>query len=381
MADIFDYITWRGDLTFQQSSLNCVDSLIFSQMSYFPFDDLWGPDEDGKITLKEAHGRLVDRQQSGEKITFHMAKDEKLFRCMAESARFGGLLLTNYENSYDPAAEKQFAAVTVLLPDGAFLVYRGTDDSIAGWNEDFNMSFITPVPAQVDAAKYFAKIAPAVSGKIYMGGHSKGGNLAVYAAMFCDEELRRRITAVYNNDGPGFDSSVVPRDKFGCLKGRLHTFVPQSSVIGLLLEHEEAYTVVHSRQIGLLQHDLYTWEVEGPDFVRLEAVTEGSVFIDRTLKTWLAGLTPEERSRFIDAVFEVLNASGAETFRDMINDPLISSGKIIKSIRGLDSKTRKMVGYTVSQLVRAAQKNLTDQISERVSERIHIPEFLRENIE
>lgn len=376
MSDIFDYLAWRGDLTFQQNSLNCVDSLIFSQMAYFPFDGLWGPEEEGKVTLKDAYVRLCEKQRNGEKIIFHMSKDEKLFRSMAESARFGRLILSDYVNSFDPEAEKQFAAITVFLPDGTFLAYRGTDYSLTGWNEDFNMSFTTPVPAQIEAAKYFVRIASRVPGKIYLGGHSKGGNLAAYAALFCSEELRTRIAAVYNNDGPGFDGTVVSKERMDLIKEKLNTFIPQSSVIGLLLEHEEDYTVVHSRQIGLLQHDLYSWDVKGPDFVRLKSVTEGSRFVDRTLKTWLAGLTAEQRCQFIEAVFEVLNASEAETFREMAEDPIRSSGRMLKSIRDTDMQTRKMIAYTVSQLVRAVQKNLTDHISEQMK----LPEFLRENI-
>ena len=360
MADIFDYIIWRGDLTFDQAPLNCVDSLIFSQMAYFPFDGLWGSDEDGEITLAEAQARLWHRMEQRETPRFQMEKDLKLFPAMARSRRFGSLKLRDFVNRIDLAQEKQFAAITVLLPEGAFIAYRGTDNTLVGWNEDFNMSFTTPVPAQIDAAKYFAQAASRIPGKIWLGGHSKGGNLAVYAGLFCEDVLRERIAVVYSNDGPGFDGSVVKKEMFQLLEGRLHSFVPQSSVIGLLMEHEEDYVVVHSRQIGILQHDLYSWDVEGPDFVRLDAVKDSSLFLDQTIKEWLTRLEPSRREAFVDAVFRILGSTNANSFSEMKQDILKNSGIILKSVASLDHETRNMVLEVISVLLKSAQSQLPD---------------------
>jgi len=376
MADIFDYITWRGDLTFEQDGVNCVDALIFSQMAYFPMDRLWGMEEDGIITIRQVQERLQEKLNQGEHVEFHMEKDEKLFHAMASSRRFGELALSGFVNIIDAEEEKQFAAVTVHLSESLFLLFRGTDCTFVGWNEDLNMSFSTPVPAQVEAVNYFEKTAERFTGKIRLGGHSKGGNLAVYAALFCRDSLRSRIAGVYNNDGPGFDGNVVTRDMFTRLDGRLHTFVPQSSVVGMLLDHEEEYTVVHSRQIGIMQHDLYSWDVKGPDFIRLESVTEGSRLVDQTLKSWLGKLSPQQRHQVIEAVFDVFYSTEAETFRQLADDPLKHSGRLLKSVRDTDTETRKLLWEAFSLLLQSLQKNLTKNLTDQ----IRLPDFLQENM-
>ena len=360
MSDIFDYINWRGDLTFGQAPLNCVDSLIFSQMAYFPFDGLWTEEENGKITLAEAQKRLWRNLEQGANPDFHMAKDRELFPAMAASRRFGNLKLRDYVNLIDQKQEKQFSAVTVLMPEGAFIVYRGTDNTLVGWNEDLNMSFTTPVPAQIEAVAYFEKEVELVEGPIWMGGHSKGGNLALYAAMFCEESLRNRITGVYCNDSPGYDGTIVTKDHYQLLEGRIHSFVPQSSIVGMMFDHVEDYVVVHSRQIGPLQHDLYSWSVQGPDFVRLSAVKESSMFWDKTLKEWMGRVEPAQREAFVDAIFAILGSTNANSFKEMRHDILKNSGIILKSVKNLDPETKKMVLDTMSLLLHSAQDQMPD---------------------
>lgn len=417
MADIFDYINWRGDLSFEQDTVNCVDGLIFSQMAYFPFDGLWGDEENGNITLAEAQRRLWQRIDSGENPHFQFEKNKALFQAMAESRRYGGLKLRDFVNRIEPENEKQFAAVTVLLPGGAFIAYRGTDNTLVGWNEDFNMSFTTPVPSQIDALEYFASEVEALDGagaagrgaagvagvtcsggispvdrsggtaggggvaggnavsaaagaaggsengdrtKFWLGGHSKGGNLAMYAGLFCDDQLRNRIEAVYSNDGPGFDGAVVKSEMFELLEGRLHSFVPQSSVIGMLMEHEEDYVVVQSRQVGIMQHDPFSWDVMGADFVRLDSVSESSKFIDKTIKDWLSKVEPTQREAFVDAIFKILGSTNATSFHEIKQNAMKNPGMILKAVGSLDYETRKMVLNTISLLFQSAQESLPE---------------------
>lgn len=389
MADIFDYIKWRGDLSFEQDPVNCVDGLIFSQMAYFPFDGLWGDEENGKISLAEAQKRLWQRIESGENPHFQFEKNKALFQAMAESRRYGGLKLRDFVNRIEPEKEKQFAAVTVLLPGGAFIAYRGTDNTLVGWNEDFNMSFTTPVPSQIDALEYFAsevealdagdgglaasgatcsgggadmacRNAASAAAKFWLGGHSKGGNLAMYAGLFCDDQLRSRIEAVYSNDGPGFDGAVVKNEMFELLAGRLHSFVPQSSVIGMLMEHEEDYVVVQSRQVGIMQHDPFSWDIMGADFVRLDSVSESSKFIDKTIKDWLSKVEPFQREAFVDAIFKILSSTNATSFHEIKQNAMKNPGMILKAVGSLDYETRKMVLNTISLLLQSAQESLPE---------------------
>ena len=224
------------------------------------------------------------------------------------------MILTGYVNQLNTEEEKQFSAITILMPDDTmYVAYRGTDNTIVGWKEDFNMSFQALVPSQIDAAKYLANIAEKYQYKIRVGGHSKGGNLAVYAAAFCDKKIKKRIIDVYNNDGPGFQEKIIETTEYQEILPKVHTYMPQTSIIGRLLNHEERITILKSTQTGIMQHDLYTWQVLGDKFIRDE-FTNSSEFIDHTISDWLKAVSPEQREKFIDTLFEVLNATEARYF-------------------------------------------------------------------
>lgn len=356
MQNIMDYIAWRGDLPFAQDALNCVDALIFSRVAYLPFEGLWQPSENGKITLQAVYQRYAQRPGGAKDLL--MPDDGKLLQALAASPRFQQVRLRDYRNIVDPVLEKQFAAVTLQAESFAFIAYRGTDNTLVGWKEDFNMSFSASVPAQAEAVRYLEQIAGQTAGPLYLGGHSKGGNLAVYAALMCPAALRRRIPAVFNNDGPGFSGDLLSGAAYREMQTRIHTFVPQSSVVGMLLEHEEDYVVVRSAQTGLMQHDLYSWEVLGPDFIRLKNVTKGSRFVDSTLKAWVAGMDMAQREAFIDAVFSVLEASGAPSFSELRESWPQSADRMLRALRAMEAGEKKQLLAGAVQLLRAAQTNL-----------------------
>ena len=219
MSNIFDYIDWRGDLSFNQSSFNEIDNLILSRVSYFPFDGLISENE--TITIKEAYSRFQKLDLSH--IHMLQKEDIDLFPAIAYSKRFGELYIKNYISKRDIEAEKQFSAITFLLPDGTiYVAYRGTDNTLIGWKEDFNMSFMESIPSQEEAKKYLNNVASENSDKLRIGGHSKGGNLAVYAAAFCNDEIKPRIMEVYNNDGPGFFDSIISTAEYQSISGKIH---------------------------------------------------------------------------------------------------------------------------------------------------------------
>ncbi len=355
VANILDYLEWRGDLTLDQSPFCPVDSLILCRAAYLPFDGILG---DAPMTFSEAAQRYF------KKGTPHlgrllMEQDVSLFQALGESRRFGGMALSDYVNHLDPAEEEQFSAVTVALGNGIrYLAYRGTDSTLVGWKEDFNMTFLTPVPAQREGLDYLNYVARKRRGALMLGGHSKGGNLAVYAAAMAAPKVQGRILVVHNNDGPGFDAEMLRQPGYQAVLGRIHTFLPQSSVIGMLLEHEEPYTVVHSVQRGLLQHDLYSWEVNRSGFREMETITESSQFVDRTLKNWLAALAPIQRERFLDVLYEVLSATGATTLSELSASWLRSAGTILKGLKNVDADTRRMIWQTLIQLMQAARSSM-----------------------
>jgi hypothetical protein len=276
-----------------------------------------------------------------------------MFREAAFSERFADVRLSDYINKIDDLEEKQFAAVTFTVGDGSrYIAFRGTDDTIVGWRENFNMSFMTPVPAQEEAVKYLDRVARGCMGSLRVGGHSKGGNLAVYASMFAAPEIQERISEVYNNDGPGFGQPVLKLKGYQSIRSRIKTIVPQSSIVGMLLEHEEEYEVVKSGGRGPLQHDGCRWEVEGTHFIRLDKLTGGSAHFDKKLKEYLEAMDIEKRREFTEVFFGILESTGAKTLTELSKSKLKNTGTIISALYHLDKDTRDMIKRTVSLLLK-----------------------------
>ena len=350
MADIFDYLLWRGDLPMDAVPPNPVDTLILSELSYIGFEGLVPGDFLHPVPLRvaaEAFLALPDREDRD-----RVKRDADLLAAAAQTVRFGSLLLAYYRSELLPEMESQFAAVTWLLPDGgAVITYRGTDLTITGWKEDFNMSFQSAVPAQEKALWYLEAFARVHTGPIRLAGHSKGGNLAVYAAARTVPENQERILSVHNHDGPGFHCDMLADPGYRAILPRVRTFIPQSSVVGMLLEHEEPYTVIKSRQLSLLQHEPYSWEVLGGDFIRMEEVDGSSRFLDQTIKQWLAGTTLQERNAFVDALYELLTLGQIDDLRE-----IILPKNVLRYLRTLrtDEHIRSVIAREFADLFRTA---------------------------
>ena len=352
MGSLFDYMDWRGDLLFSETPLNEVDSLILSLLSYVDFEGIVSSEPTDKpISLRNA-ARQYLRLHRGEVPYLGKIVPPEIISLMAKAAkarRFAQIEMLGYVNRVDHDAQLQFCAVT-FLPDHqkAYIAYRGTDDTLVGWKENFNMSFMQPVPAQREAVAYLEQIAPYLPDDFYVGGHSKGGNLAVYAAVKCDSVFKPRILRAFNNDGPGFDRAFIEHPDYRSMRGNIHTVVPHSSVVGMLLEHEESYEVVKSNATGLLQHNGFSWEVLGNSFIHLNTVTEESRLIDRSLKEWLDEMSAEEREHVVDSIFETLSSVGAKTLTDLTDEKL----KLVKAWSNLDPQVRSVLLKCIGLILR-----------------------------
>ena len=352
MADIFDYLLWRGDLSLEAVPLNAVDTLILSELSYLDLTGLVPGDFPHPVPLRVTADAMLAMPDAEKRV--RVKKDLDLLAACGQAPRFRDLRLLFYRSELLPEKQSQFAAVTWLLPKGeALITYRGTDLTLTGWKEDFNMSFQSSVPAQEKALWYLEAFARVHTGPLILAGHSKGGNLAVYAAARCQSGVRDRIQAVYNHDGPGFQASVLADPGFREIMPQVRTFVPQSSVVGMLLEHEEPYSVIRSRQLSLLQHDPYSWEVQGGDFIRMEEIDANSRFLDSTIKAWLAQTTLEERNAFVDAVYELLSLGQSDDLRDVI-----LPRNVLRYLRQLstDEQLRSVIAREFADLFRTAME-------------------------
>lgn len=361
MADLFDYLFWRDDLTFEQDELNEVDAVILSRFSYLPFEHL----QHWPVSVRDAAVALLMEPEIESGVL--MEADLQLLSRLAHGRRFAALQLYDYVNQIDTETQTQFSALTVKLDEKRwFVLFRGTDSTLVGWKENFNMAFTCPVPAQTAATAYLERIAADRPGEFLLGGHSKGGNLAVYASACCSPEVQQRIIHVYNLDGPGFTEAVIETPGYQRICGRVSTYVPQSSVVGMLLEHEESYTIVHSSEtVNLMQHDVYSWEVEQKRFACVETVTDGSRFIDATVKGWLAALEPEQREKFIDAVYDLLVQTNAKTMRQLRENWLSSGVTILRALRDMDDQTRTVITQVLQALHQAMKGELYEVLKAR----------------
>ena len=349
MSNLLDYIAWRGDLSFAASPFNEVDNLLFSMLA---FVDLAGivPEEvfPGPVKLEEASRVFFEKHPEGEQFGVLIpAVTNDLFRQAAACRRYREVYLTCYRNELDEEAGKQFAAVTFLLPDNSlFIAFRGTDDTLVGWHEDFQLSFLSPTPSQQAAVSYTDEIGSLYRGDIRLGGHSKGGNLAIYAAVQAKESVRRRILRAYSNDGPGFTEEMIRSAEYAAMEDRLLTLLPQSSIVGMLLEQSGPYEVIRSTHMRLLQHDPFSWQILGPEFVHMPALATEAVEGGERIRRWLAKMSPKDRQIFTEVFFHVLEASDAKTLTDLTEGNLKTISAMIRTVHELPPEAKQqMYGF------------------------------------
>ena len=321
MGNILDYLDWRGDITFERAPFNEVDNLILACFSYLELDGIRGIQDGNTLYLEELSENFF-AEKKDEKIkaqTTFLKNIPELLRKMARSDRYRKCRVGGFVNEILSSEIQQFAAVTIELPDGTvYISFRGTDDTITGWKEDFNLSNGI-VPSHKRALEYLEKEGRYIQSMLRIGGHSKGGNLAMYAALQCEEEIQEKILTVYDNDGPGFpEGFFYVRDTEKILK-KVTRIIPEASVIGMLLTHQKEPVIIGSTQKGILQHDAFTWEIMGSSFIRKEGLTRKAETMDLRLHKWIDGMNEEQRAHLITELFSVLEATGAETIQQILD--------------------------------------------------------------
>lgn len=356
--NLFGYLEGCKDITFEEMPFQEIDGMILSRFSYEPFELVMQERDSHFRRLEEVALELLHCPRTEEEVLY--SEDIKLLRILGESRRFGNLMIGNYVDLYDRKEEVQFSAISLRFEDGSCgIAYRGTDNTLVGWKEDLNMGFIFPIASQQYAREYLEELSQNTDGPIILMGHSKGGNLAAYAAIFCSEEVQRRIQGVYNYDGPGFDDSVLESGQYENICSRIHTFVPQASVVGMLLGHREEHRVVHSQEFrGPFQHNVYSWEVKENEFVYEQEVTKASRYLDYTMKEWMAHMDKEKRELFVEALYSLLSDTNAKTIKEMKNDWKGNSQLIIESMKNMDEGTRKQMREGISLFMKCAWGNI-----------------------
>ena len=369
MGNIRDYIRWRGDLSFEQSAFNEVDNLILSCLSYLNLDGMDEVQRGNGLTLAEVRERFfqMHTKEELEADKSFVSPVPYMLQEMAECRRFGGSRIRNYINEILTEEEQQFSAMEILLDDGsAYVAFRGTDDTIVGWKEDFRLCNGV-VRAQQKAAEYLEERGRGSSRLLRVGGHSKGGNLAIYAAANSSPNVREHILEIYSNDGPGFPGDFADREGMQKILPKITRIIPEFSVIGMLLEHEKEPMIVRSSQKGMLQHDGFSWEVSGPSFVRADTLDRRALGFAEILHKWIDHMDAEQRTRLVEDLFSVMEASGSEYISQIQDGGIRSFRAMVRQIEKFPAESRIMIQELIAALYEGWLEHLRQETHERIS--------------
>ena len=359
MSHIVSYVKRQQDNTFADQPFNEVDALVLSQFIYLKLDGYIGSTSEKRedVYLYDIANHIDYEQVFMDE---RYRKDNvELFEAMVESKRFRRMRMNYFSNITSVIAETQFSAMTIFLEEGpTVIVYRGTDETMIGWKEDFNMAFKEPVTGQNLSALYLQEVSGLIEGKFIVTGHSKGGNFAVYASMNIEEETQNRIERVYSFDSPGFRPEILESVDFNKIKDRIIKFLPHSSVFGMLLQSKEDYQVVECFSVGLLQHNPYNWQVDGNEFKKEDKLDRKSLFLNETFNEWIYSLNDEELQAYSEIWYEIMQEANITTTLEFAKDPGKTLSQLIDAIRGTDEKTKEMVKELAHGLVEVAKENL-----------------------
>ncbi len=356
MGNITDYLKWRGDILLTTSRFNEVDNLILAEFSYFNYEHFF---TQSKMTIKDLISNyLVKNDEKSIEKEMPLSRNPIPFlKELVASKRFGSLKVFNYVNIVSKKEEKQFSAISIELNyNTVYISFKGTDNTLLGWREDFDLSFKSEIPSQLEAMRYVNK-TPRKYKHIILGGHSKGGNLAVYAAAHADKKIKKRIKRIYNNDGPGFLEEFIQSDAYKSIETKIQTIVPETSIIGMLLTRKGEYSVVKSEGSGIWQHDALAWQVENTHFITLNAVDETSTKIQETMQNWITNISREERERFVNTLFSIFDECHIETVESLSKLSLRKISNILKTYNNLDAESKNLLTEVIKSLVKEARKN------------------------
>ena len=362
--NILEYIRWRGDLTLTADPFNNVDNLVLAELSYVDFDGIVSSSRDEKVLLTdvcEKYWQMHTEEEIRERPGF-AKMSSFLLRPMAASKRFGSMKLCGYVNYVSKKTEGQMSAVQFDLGDGTtYVAFRGTDETLVGWKEDFNLSFMTRTEGQRLAVRYLDTNFGATSLRLRVGGHSKGGNFALYASAFTMQEVKRQIEQVYTNDGPGFRTEITETEEYAEVLKKTISIIPEDSVIGRILESGAKAIVIKSSSKGIMQHDALTWQVMGGRFVPGKRSSD-SILFEKVFDDWINNVDDEARRQFVDQIFGVLMSSGADTMKQFRRSNLSELGEVLSVIRSMPKEQQKEMAKVMMQLVRSGEKNFYEQI-------------------
>ena len=355
-GSIFDYMKWRGDLSFKASAFNEVDNLILAYLSYVDFGDIISANSMADAINIRDVARLFFEQNDTKKYVKQMSSTRNAIFVLREAAkceRFKDLAFFSYVKDISEAEKSQFTVFAINMGnDTVYISFSGTDSTIVGWHEDFNMAYLERTAGQIKAEEYVNNLDLGPKTKLIFGGHSKGGNLAVSAALNCNQDRQKRLIRVYNNDGPGFSKEIVESKKYQKLIPKIHSVMPSGSIVGVLFDHGDEYKYIESSFVGLKEHDGLSWQVLGNEFVDVGQLTKPIAKISEEMSVWINSMNLEEREEFVENLFGVLDRAGIKTIDDFASEKLANVPIALVAEKGMKSEYKKKFTSWFKQLLK-----------------------------
>lgn len=368
MANLSDYLDWRSDVPMDVDPFNEVDNLLLSYLAYVDYTDVVPMESLAQsVSITEVARRYFELHSDDDIMSSPELNKTSVYllKKMVHTKRFGKVRLAAYRQRTDLNSSTQFAAISYLLPDKTcFAAYRGTDNSIVGWKEDFNLSLEKETQGQIYAKEYLDEVYAHKSKKLRVGGHSKGGNFAMYASAFCKLSIQKRILAVYSNDGPGFREKVVEAEGYKRIKDRIYSYIPEDSIVGILLEQKNKKQVIKTSINGVMAHNPQNWEIERNHFVRGKGRSKGSIVFDKTIRRWIYDVNDERRKFFIDAVFGIMESTGATNLIDLIDpkEKAMTLGVIREALGAMSKEDQKVFWGLIRKFISSGTSSFVEEV-------------------
>ena len=374
MYTLEDYLYFRGDLGFDVSPVNEIDEMVFSIIGKADFTGILGENEIKEYS--EVFDRFFESKDCNENLRFGLLASKKLMKTMLDISRcrrFAGIKICNFVKRVSTEITEQMSALTVLGPDDRiYVTFRGTDDTLIGWKENCELAIMDSVPAQRDAAAYLESIAEVFRGPLRVTGHSKGGNLAVYAAAHADARTQEKIEKIISYDGPGFPKEFFETAGYYVIKNRTVTMVPKASIVGMMMENAGMMDVIDCESEGVAAHDVLTWGISQKRFLRAQELSEKSVVFRGALEKTLDKMDIGERQEMVDELFTVLSSTGADELLDFTENTFAQALTLSKNFRK-SKELKEFISDLSRFFIRDSAKNTISDLHEKIHDKVIDP--------
>ena len=348
MGNLITYVQQYEAQSFENKSLTDIDVLVLTEIAYLPFDEIVPKSVDvtEAISIQQLgkEFEIIREKEHGNNPFMITEERIQLLDIVSKSQRYKDIKVFGFINDIDDELTKQFAAVCYQWEEESrWIIFRGTDESLTGWKEDFMMTYSDLIPAQTDAIEYLRKQAELFAGSLNISGHSKGGNLSLYASAMQEEDIQHRIQQIYCWDAPGVHRSILNTEGYQRVVLKAKRYIPQDSIVGLMLESQVPYHIIESQGSGISQHSALMWNIEDDHFVELTELTRNSQLTDQTFKQWTEVVSDEELKLFFDAFFELFFEMGVETVNDVYYNFRFYVQKFFQKAYQMDTEKREIL--------------------------------------